>query len=131
VIVGFPGETDDDFADTVRFAEQLDISYMHVFTYSKRERTRAAKLEDQLPGNILKLRSEKLHRLSDAKKRKFYEANRGRQEQVLFESDNVNGFMHGFTENYIKVKTKFDEEKVNTIVNVTLQEIDSDMSYIF
>jgi threonylcarbamoyladenosine tRNA methylthiotransferase MtaB len=130
VIVGFPGETDEDFEDTARFLKQLDISYMHVFTYSKRERTRAAKMDGHLPGNILKARSEQLHLLSDTKKRKFYEANRGRQEQVLFESDHVNGFMHGFTGNYIKVKTKFDDKKVNTIVNVTLKEIDSDLAYI-
>ena len=130
VIAGFPGETDEDFDETFRFLEQLDISYMHVFTYSKRERTRAAKMDGHLPGNILKARSERLHLLSDTKKRRFYETNRGRQEEVLFESDNVNGFMHGFTGNYIKVKTLFNPYKMNQIIPVTLNNLDQDLTYV-
>jgi threonylcarbamoyladenosine tRNA methylthiotransferase MtaB len=129
VIVGFPGETDEDFQETVRFLGKLDISYMHVFSYSKRDRTKAAQLEGHVPGNIIKARSEQLHQLSEVKKRHFYELNRGRNETVLLESDNVNGFMHGFTRNYIKVKTTFNEMKANTIVDVTLKELEEDMSY--
>jgi threonylcarbamoyladenosine tRNA methylthiotransferase MtaB len=130
VIVGFPGETDEDFNETYRFLEHLDISYMHVFSYSKRDRTRAAEMENQVPGNIIKIRSEQLHLLSEKKKRHFYETNRGREEMALLESDNVSGFMHGFTANYLKVKTKFDRQKTNTIVNVTLKELEEDMSYL-
>ena len=130
VIVGFPGESDEDFAETERFLRHLDISYMHVFSYSKRDRTKAAGLEGHLPGNIIKARSEALHLLSEAKKRSFYEANRGRTETVLLESDNVNGYMHGFTGNYIKVKTKYDECKTNTILDLTLKDLDDDLNFL-
>lgn len=130
VITGFPGESDADFADTFQFLKALDISYMHVFSFSKRENTLAAKMEGQLPGSVVKLRSEQLHHLSDRKKRYFYELNRGMAREALFESDNVHGFMHGFTENYIKVKTPFDPEKVNALFPVLLEELDEEGCYI-
>jgi threonylcarbamoyladenosine tRNA methylthiotransferase MtaB len=130
VIVGFPGESDDDFEETFHFLENLNISYLHVFSYSKRERTKAADMDGQVPGNVIKIRSERLHRLSEAKKRHFYEVNIGRNESVLFESDNVKGYMHGFTGTYIKVKTPFDAGKINLIVNVTLKVLDDDLTYL-
>lgn len=130
VIVGFPGESDEDFTETYRFLERIGISYMHAFSYSKRERTKAAGLDGQVPANLIRIRSERLHQLSETKKMHFYESNRGRTESVLLESDHVNGLMHGFTSNYIKVKTRFDEEKVNTIVKVTLETLDDDLSFL-
>ena len=126
VIVGFPGETDEDFMETFHFLEQVDISYLHVFTYSKRANTLAAKLESLVPDNVKKGRSEALHKLSDAKKYQFYQHNQGREAMVLFESDNTQGFMHGFTENYIRVKTKFNPEFVNRVMLVNLENLSGD-----
>ena len=123
VIVGFPGETEDDFSDTFDFLKQLEISYLHVFTYSKRDNTLAAKMEAIVHDRVKKERSEALHKLSDEKKHQFYEQNRGRSALVLFESDNSQGSMHGFTENYIKVKTKFNPEIVNQVVQVNLENL--------
>ena len=121
LIVGFPGETDEDFNDTLNFISELEISYMHVFTYSKRENTKAASMTGVLPDKVKKQRSILLHDLSAQKKKLFYLQNRGRDMNVLFESDNSRGFMHGFTENYIKVKTAYNPELVNRIVNVRLE----------
>ena len=126
VIVGFPGETDEDFMETFNFLEQVDISYLHVFTYSKRANTLAAKLESLVPDNVKKGRSEELHKLSEAKKHQFYLKNQGREAMVLFESDNSQGFMHGFTENYIRVKTKFNLEFVNRVIRVNLENLAGD-----
>ncbi len=126
VIVGFPGETDQDFLDTVNFIKGLDISYLHVFTYSERANTTAIKLGDAVPMNVRKERSKQLHILSDKKKRAFYESNLGKTGTVLFESDNSNGWMSGFTENYIKVKFPFDDKLCNTFQYVYMNTIDSD-----
>jgi threonylcarbamoyladenosine tRNA methylthiotransferase MtaB len=126
VIVGFPGETEEDFMETFGFLEQLPVSYLHVFTYSKRDNTMAAKMESPVPDRVKKERSDALHKLSDRKKLQFYQENRGREVMVLFESDNSNGFMHGFTENYIKVKTKFNPELVNRVVTVKLENLEGD-----
>ncbi|MEI7724151.1 MAG: tRNA (N(6)-L-threonylcarbamoyladenosine(37)-C(2))-methylthiotransferase MtaB [Bacteroidota bacterium] len=126
VIVGFPGETDEDFEDTFSFLKNLNISYLHVFTYSKRDNTLAAKMEAPVPDKVKKERSDALHKLSDEKKHRFYHENMGRKAKVLFESDNSQGFMHGFTENYIKVKTKFNSELVNRIVKVKLENLVED-----
>ena len=123
VIVGFPGETDEDFKETFGFLQKSDISYLHVFSYSKRENTIAAKMTALVPDKVKKERSGALHKLSDQKKQQFYLQNRGRKAMVLFESDNSQGFMHGFTENYIKVKTKFNPEYVNRIVQVKLENL--------
>jgi threonylcarbamoyladenosine tRNA methylthiotransferase MtaB len=130
VIVGFPGETDDDFAATYHFIESLDISYLHVFTYSCRDNTLAARMQDPVASKIKKERSDLLHELSDKKKKRFYLNNRGRDASVLFESDNSNGYMHGFTENYLKVKTLFDPGYSNRILSVRLDNLDSDLTYI-
>jgi threonylcarbamoyladenosine tRNA methylthiotransferase MtaB len=86
----------------------------------------AAKMESPVPDRVKKERSDALHKLSDRKKLQFYQENRGREVMVLFESDNSNGFMHGFTENYIKVKTKFNPELVNRVVTVKLENLEGD-----
>jgi len=126
VIVGFPGESSEDFSDTYEFLENLDISYMHVFTYSKREKTLAAKMDDPLPDKTRKERSEALHGLSDEKKRRFYLKSRGSEVRVLFESDNSQGFMHGFSENYLKVKTRFDPGLINQVRTVRIENLTED-----
>lgn len=126
VIVGFPGETDEEFEETFRFIEGLEISYLHVFSYSKRDHTLAAKMNDPVVDRVKKERSERLHALSDLKKKAFYEKNLGMKASVLFESDNTDGFMHGFTENYIKVKAPFRTDWVNEIVQVRLEEVEGE-----
>jgi len=131
VIIGFPGESDEDFQDTYNFLEGLDISYMHVFTYSERPGTKAAKLEGKIKNNIKRERSRKLHELSDKKKRKFYKENIGRTVSVLFESDNSGGYMHGFSGNYLKVRTKFDERFINQIISMTLDQIEADGNFSY
>ncbi len=130
VITGFPGETEDDFNDTFRFLRDLDISYLHVFTYSRRDNTLASKMAEPVPDKVKKERSEALHRLSDEKKERFYRQNQGRVVSVLFESDNSQGFMHGFSENYIRVKTAYNAELVNQTVSVTLENLGSDGEYL-
>jgi threonylcarbamoyladenosine tRNA methylthiotransferase MtaB len=131
VIVGFPGETDEEFRETSDFLEQLAISYLHVFTYSKRDNTQAAKIDAAVNEKTKTDRSAALHRLSEEKKRQYYLGNKGMTTNVLFESDNSGGWMHGFTENYIRVKTKFDPGLVNRVVKVTLQNMDDDGIYIY
>ena len=118
VIVGFNGETDAEFASACRFIESLPISYLHVFTYSERPRTRALAMEGKVPVNVRRERSKVLHDISDRKKAKFYKENYGTTHKVLWESDVHDGFMLGFTENYIRVKTLFDPDKVNTVESV-------------
>lgn len=126
VIVGFPGETDEEFMKTYDFLKDLDISYLHVFTYSERANTTANKMDEVVPMHVRKDRSKMLHILSDKKKRAFYESQAGKVAIVLWEGDNHEGFMHGFTENYIKVKAPFNESKVNSTEKILLQEIDKD-----
>jgi threonylcarbamoyladenosine tRNA methylthiotransferase MtaB len=125
VIVGFPGETDQDFLDTYEFLNQLDISYLHVFTYSERENTLAASMKNPVHGSKRADRSKMLHILSDKKRRKFYEDNLGATANVLFENDVENGLMHGFTENYIRVAAKYDPLLINEIKRVKLTSINS------
>ena len=126
VIVGFPGETDEEFLDSYNFISKLDISYLHVFTYSERANTSAPKLGETVPMEKRKERSKMLHILSEKKKRAFYEENIGTERTVLFESEEEQGIMFGFTENYIKVKSAFNPELINTFQKVTLEEIDRD-----
>lgn len=123
VIVGFPGETDEDFLETYQFINELDISYLHVFTYSERENTLAAAMSGTVPGNKRADRSKMLHTLSDKKRRKFYEENLGKTMTVLFENDVENGMMHGFTENYIRVTAKYDPILINELKKVRLTSI--------
>jgi len=123
VIVGFPGETDELFLETYNFLNELDISYLHVFTYSERANTRAVELEGVVPMKKRNERSKMLRILSEKKRRKFYEKNLGQTFTVLFEEDVENGMMHGFTENYIRVAAKYDPILINELKQVTLDEI--------
>ena len=126
VIVGFPGETDVHFLDTYNFLNELDVSYLHVFTYSERDNTEAAEMENVVPKNIRSKRSKMLRGLSAKKRRAFYESQIGTDRTVLFESENKEGYIHGFTENYVKVKTPWNPEFVNTLHKIKLTEIDED-----
>ncbi|UZH54532.1 tRNA (N(6)-L-threonylcarbamoyladenosine(37)-C(2))-methylthiotransferase MtaB [Salinimicrobium tongyeongense] len=126
VIVGFPGETDEYFIDTYNFLNELDISYLHVFTYSERENTPAAEMEAVVPLKVRKKRSKMLRGLSAKKRRAFYETQLGKTKTVLFEGENKEGYIHGFTENYVKVKTPWDPALVNTLHQVELQKIGED-----
>lgn len=126
VIVGFPGETDEEFMDSYNFIKDLDISYLHVFTYSERANTGAPKLGEKVPMEKRRERSKMLHILSDKKKRAFYEENLGSTRVALFEAEEDNGMMYGFTENYVKVKIPFEASLVNSFQKVKLLEIDRD-----
>ncbi|WP_299114472.1 tRNA (N(6)-L-threonylcarbamoyladenosine(37)-C(2))-methylthiotransferase MtaB [uncultured Winogradskyella sp.] len=126
VIVGFPGETDDLFLDTYNYLSELDISYLHVFTYSERDNTEAANYEGVVPKNIRAKRSKMLRGLSVKKRRAFYESQLGTESTVLFEGENKEGYIHGFTENYVKVKAPWNPELVNTIHKIKLTKIDDD-----
>jgi len=128
VIVGFPGETDEHFLETYNFLNQLDISYLHVFTYSERDNTEAAEMEGVVPGNVRAKRSKMLRGLSVKKRRAFYESQLGTNRTVLFEGENKEGYIHGFTENYVKVKTPWNPELVNTLHEISLTRIDEDGS---
>lgn len=126
VIVGFPGETEEDFLDTYRFVNELDISYLHVFPYSERENTTAVRMEGVVPQKERARRAEMLRILSEKKRRSFYEQHIGGTFTVLFEAEENGGMMNGFTENYIKVKTPYDPLLVNELVEVRLTGIDAD-----
>lgn len=125
VIVGFPGETREDFIETYQFLNELDISYLHVFTYSERENTLAAEMDGTVPGSQRADRSKMLHTLSEKKRRKFYEDNLDTTASVLFENDIVDGMMHGFTQNYIRVTAKYDPVLINELKNVRLTSINT------
>ncbi|CAL2101792.1 Threonylcarbamoyladenosine tRNA methylthiotransferase MtaB [Tenacibaculum sp. 190130A14a] len=126
VIVGFPGETDELFLETYNYLTDLDISYLHVFTYSERANTEAAEMDGVVPKNVRAKRSKMLRGLSVKKRRAFYESQLGNTLTVLFESENKEGYIHGFTENYVKVKAPWNPELVNTLHKVTLTTIDED-----
>lgn len=126
VIVGFPGETNDCFLETYHFLNELDISYLHVFTYSERDHTEAAEMGNVVPNNVRSKRSKMLRGLSVKKRRAFYESQLGSQRTVLFESENKEGYITGFTENYVKVKTPWNPELVNTLHDIELTKIDED-----
>lgn len=126
VIVGFPGETREDFIDTYNFLSDLDISYLHVFTYSERENTSAAEMSNPVPGSTRAERSKMLHILSEKKRHAFYQTQLNTTQEVLFEGDIKEGYMHGFTRNYVKVKAKYDPVLVNELKSVHLTNISSD-----
>jgi len=126
VIVGFPGETDEHFLESYNFLNDLDISYLHVFTYSERENTVAAEMQGVIPIKVRKKRSKMLRGLSAKKRRAFYESQLGSFHTVLFEGENKAGFIHGFTENYVKVKTPWNPGLINTIHQIELVKIDED-----
>jgi len=123
VIVGFPGETREDFLETYQFLNELPISYLHVFTYSERENTIAAQMEGSVPGASRSERSKMLHILSEKKRRLFYEQQLGKQAEILFESDQKNGLMHGFSPNYVKVETPYDPLLINEVIEAKLLSI--------
>ena len=126
VIVGFPGETDEHFLETYYFLNDLDISYLHVFTYSERDNTEAVLMEGVVPDAVRAKRSKMLRGLSAKKRNAFYTSQLGKEKTVLFESDNKQGYIHGFTENYVKVKAPWDPALVNTLHKVKLTKIDVD-----
>src|SRR5688572_26250818 len=123
VIVGFPGETHEDFLETYQFLNELDISYLHVFTYSERDNTLAATMPNAVHPKDRAERSKMLHILSDKKRRYFYENHINREFTVLFENDIENGMMNGFTENYIRVTAKYDPILINELKKVKLTSI--------
>ncbi len=127
VIVGFPSETDEDFLETYNFLNELDISYLHVFTYSERANTNALDIKPVVSHQKRNERSKMLHILSDKKRRFFYEQNVGKIMTVLFENDVENGYIHGFTENYIRVRAKYDPMLINEIKKVRLLEVTPDL----
>lgn len=126
VIVGFPGETEEKFLETYNYLNSLPISYLHVFTYSERENTEAVKMEGVVPVPERKKRNKMLRILSEKKKMAFYQTQLGKTLPVLWEHDNKNGIMHGFTENYVRVQKPFDENSVNEIELVQLGKIEND-----
>jgi threonylcarbamoyladenosine tRNA methylthiotransferase MtaB len=128
VIVGFPGETDEDFQETLDFLQALEVSYLHVFTYSERANTTAIKLGDPVPISVRKERSKQLHWLSDRKKQQFYHSQLGKWRTVLFEQEEDEGKMYGFTENYLKVESIFDASLVNQLVPVQMDHLTLDQT---
>ena len=126
VIVGYSGETEEDFLTSYRFLADLDISYLHVFTYSERPNTEATTIKEVVPQAIRNKRSKMLRALSVKKRRAFYESQLGKSFTVLFEGENKKGYSTGFTENYVKVRTPWDPKLVNTLQEITLETIDSE-----
>ena len=126
VIVGFPGETEKEFLETYDFISRLDLSYLHVFTYSERNNTEAIKFDKVVPKNVRSKRSKMLRSLSVKLKRKFYTSQIGTTRNVLFETENRNGFVYGFSNNYVRVKYPWRNYLADKIVPFELKEIDSD-----
>ena len=116
--------------ETYECLNGMELSYMHVFTYSERPGTKAAGLNGKITNAVKKERSRRLHELSDTKKAAFYKQNIGTKAFVLFESDNSGGFMHGFTGNYLKVKTPYKKGLVNEIIPVRLERQDEEGVFI-
>ena len=124
VIVGFPGETEEDFNETYEFLKALNISYLHVFSYSERDNTESLKINHKIPKKIRAIRSQILRKLSDKKKMKFYKSNINQIRPVLFESKNYDGYIYGYTDNYIRVKTLWSKNLVDNVVDCELIKID-------
>ncbi len=124
VIVGFPGETDEIFLETYQFLADLDISYLHVFSYSERPNTEATEMKGIVSSKVRHKRSKMLRGLSVKKRRGFYESQIGTKRNVLWESENKEGYLHGFTENYVRVRTKYNPALINTMTKVNLKQID-------
>jgi threonylcarbamoyladenosine tRNA methylthiotransferase MtaB len=126
VIVGHAGETNDDFLETYQFLNDLNISYLHVFTYSERANTAALAIKPTVPQHQRAERSKMLHILSDKKRRAFYESQLGSTQTVLFEDDVANGQMQGFTQNYVRVTAKYDPLLINELKTIALTEINAE-----
>ena len=124
VIVGFPGETEEEFNETYEFLEALNISYLHVFSYSERDNTESLKINHKIPKKIRATRSQILRKLSDKKKMNFYKSNINQIRPVLFESKNYDGYIYGYTDNYIRVKTLWSKNLVDNVVDCELINID-------
>ena len=124
VIVGFPGETEEDFNETYEFLKALNISYLHVFSYSERDNTESLKINHKIPKKIRAIRSQILRKLSDKKKMNFYKSNINQIRPVLFESKNYDGYIYGYTDNYIRVKTLWSKNLVDNVVDCELIKID-------
>ncbi|MEC7880015.1 MAG: tRNA (N(6)-L-threonylcarbamoyladenosine(37)-C(2))-methylthiotransferase MtaB [Bacteroidota bacterium] len=127
VIVGFPGETDEMFLETYDFIKKLDVSYLHVFSYSERENTKAIELSGVVPKKTRNKRSKLLRLLSASKKSRFYKQHIGGDYNVLFESENKNGFIEGYTENYIRVRKNWNKNLVGKIQKVRIEKVDSEV----
>lgn len=126
VIVGFPGETDADFLETYRFLNELDVSYLHVFTYSERPNTPADQMEGTVDMEVRRHRNKMLTILSEKKRRHFYEQHLDETRPVLFEHSKADGLMSGFTDNYIRIEAPFEEERINTLAPVVLKTINEE-----
>ena len=126
VIVGYPGETDQIFLETYNYISSLEISYLHVFTYSERDNTEAIKIKNRIDKSTRNKRSKMLRLLSTKKRRHFYKSQLGKSFEVLFESENKKGYITGFTENYIKIRMPWDPKLVNTLLKVKLEKIDDE-----
>lgn len=126
VIVGFPGETEQIFMETYNYLSALPVSYLHVFTYSERENTEAAAMPGVVPVAERKRRNKMLRILSEKKKMAFYESQLGRTLPVLWEHENKNGVMSGFTENYVRVQKPYDPASVNKIEMLKLNRLEAD-----
>lgn len=128
VIIGFPGESDVDFEETYNFLNKLNISYLHVFSYSERENTASMHLNDKVPNKIKAQRSKILRKLSEKKKRDFYLSNVNQIRPVLFESKNKDGYIYGYTDNYIRVKTIWSKNLIDKIIDCELLEVGDDLT---
>jgi threonylcarbamoyladenosine tRNA methylthiotransferase MtaB len=126
VIVGFPGESDEDFETTYQFLNELPVSYLHVFTYSERNNTTAIRIKETVPQSVRQERSKRLRILSEKLRRSFYQSQVGREHLVLFEAKEEDGMISGFTENYVRVSVPFEADLINKIVSVTINGVDSD-----
>jgi len=124
VIVGFPGEEDEYFNETVSFLKSLEVSYLHVFTYSERENTLAIKMTDSVSKDKRKYRSQILRNLSDKKTQYFYQKNIGSIQQVLFETKTNDDYIYGFSENYIKIKSKYSSNLENSLKKISINNIE-------
>ena len=130
VIVGFPGEDELEFTETYNFLKSIDISYLHVFSYSERSNTKSVLIDNKVSKNLKNKRSKLLRELSNSKKLKFYKKNIKNYHNVLFENENKNGYIYGYTENYIRVKSLWSNSKKNKILNCYLEGIDSNLNCI-
>ena len=130
VIVGFPGEDELEFIETYNFLKSIDISYLHVFSYSERSNTKSVLIDNKVSKNQKNKRSKLLRELSNSKKLKFYKKNIKNYHNVLFENENKNGYIYGYTENYIRVKSLWSNSKKNKILNCYLEGIDSNLNCI-
>lgn len=127
VIVGFPGETEEDFLDTYNFIKELPVSYLHVFTYSERPDTKAVLMDGRVEIAERKKRNNMLRILSDKKKNGFYRSMIGSELTVLFEEENHEGFMKGFASNYVRVKQKYNKDMINQLCKIRIEEVDDNI----